>query len=50
MRISYSPYQSSENKYIDIMVNIIKTIDGAKVYPFKLKIFFYSQKKHGEQI
>jgi glycosyltransferase involved in cell wall biosynthesis len=40
MKISFSPFESKDNKYVDIMLNIIQSIEGIEVYPFVWKKFF----------
>lgn len=34
MKIAFYPYQSTENKYASIIINILKSIRGTEVYPF----------------
>jgi glycosyltransferase involved in cell wall biosynthesis len=41
MKISFFPFEAKTNKYIDIMLNIIQSIDDkVEVYPFRLKKYF----------
>jgi glycosyltransferase involved in cell wall biosynthesis len=40
MKISFFPFESKDNKYVNIILNIIRDIEGVEVYPFTLKNFF----------
>jgi beta-1,4-mannosyltransferase len=34
MKIAFFPYESTENKYANIIITILKSIEGVEVYPF----------------
>lgn len=44
MKIAFLPYSNAENRYINIIIDILKSINGVYVYPFNLKRFFLLSK------
>jgi len=51
MKIAFFPYESTENKYVNIIIEILKSINGIKVYPFvPLDYLRFSRKMWGANV